>query len=487
MNHNTITPQAIRSARQHLATRRHFFQQCSVGLGSIALASMSNPSSTIAAKTPSVSPMAAKKPHHRAKAKNIIYLFMAGGPSQLELFEDKPKLTEFDGKAPPREFMEGRRFAFLKGDIKLLGGRRTFGRYGKSGAELSDLLPYHRDIVDDICFVRGLSTDVFNHGPAKIFMNTGAPQPGRPSMGSWITYGIGSESQDLPGFVVLQSGPRGPRAGATLWSSGFIPTTYQGVPFRGTGDPILNLASPKGIDANIQRDFFDAVGDLNSHRLDVTGDPEIATRIAAYEMAYRMQTSAPELMDISKESPETLKRYGAQPGKASFANNCLLARRLIERGVRFVQLYHTNWDHHGGPGETLEKDLVNTARAVDQGSAALVRDLKERGLLEDTLVIWGGEFGRTPMGEPRDSTGRDHHIDAFTVWMAGGGVKPGFSFGKTDELGFGATEGKCHVHDLHATILHLLGIEHTKLTYRFQGRDFRLTDVHGKLINEILL
>jgi uncharacterized protein (DUF1501 family) len=332
-----------------------------------------------------------------------------------------------------------------------------------------------------------LSTDVFNHGPAKIFMNTGSPQPGRPSMGSWVTYGIGSESQDLPGFVVLQSGPRGPRAGATLWSSGFIPTTYQGVPFRGTGDPILNLASPKGIDRTTQRDFFDVVGDMNKHRLEATNDAEIATRIAAYEMAYRMQSSAPELMDISKETPATLAMYGATPGKASFANNCLLARRLVERGTRFVQLYHTNWDHHGGPGETLEKDLVATAKAVDQASAALVRDLKERGLLEDTLVIWGGEFGRTPMGEPRDNTGRDHHIDAFTMWMAGGGVKPGFSYGKTDELGFGATEGKCHVHDLHATILHLLGIEHTKLTYRFQGRDFRLTDVHGKLIKDILL
>ncbi len=468
------------SARSHLATRRHFFQQCGVGLGSIALTSL------LAREAGATTQAALKQPHHTPKAKNVIYLFMAGGPSQLELFEDKPKLREFDGKAPPKEFMEGKRFAFLKGDIKLLGGRRTFGRYGKTRTELSDLFPYQRDIVDDVCFVRGLSTDVFNHGPAKIFMNTGAPQPGRPSMGSWVTYGIGSESQDLPGFVVLQSGPRGPRAGATLWASGFLPTTYQGVPFRGTGDPILNLASPKGLDRSAEREFFDVLGDMNKHRLEVTSDPEIATRIAAYEMAYRMQTSAPELMDIGKESPETLKLYGAEPGKASFANNCLLARRLIERGVRFVQLYHTNWDHHGGPGETLEKDLVFTAKSVDQASAALIRDLKERGMLEDTLVIWGGEFGRTPMGEPREQTGRDHHIDAFTIWLAGAGVKRGFSFGKTDELGYSAIEGKCHVHDLHATILHLLGIEHTRLTYRFQGRDFRLTDVHGKLISEIL-
>ncbi|MEX2216477.1 MAG: DUF1501 domain-containing protein [Phycisphaeraceae bacterium] len=469
------------------SNRRHFFQQCGVGLGSIALASLLQRDVQAAdAKPQAAHPMSPKSGHFKAKAKNIIFLFMAGGPSQLELFENKPKLKEFDGKVPPKEFMEGRRFAFLKNDVKLLGTRREFSRHGKSGVELSDLLPYHREIVDDVCFIRGLHTDVFNHGPAKIFMNTGAPQPGRPSMGSWVTYGIGSQSQNLPGFVVLQSGPRGPRAGASLWSSGFLPTTYQGVPFRGKGDPILNLTSPKGFDDAKQRDFFDVVGDLNRMRLDATADPEIATRIAAYEMAYRMQSSAPELMDIAKEKPETLEAYGAVPGQASFANNCLLARRLIERGVRFVQLYHTNWDHHGGPGETLEKDLVYTAKAVDQASAALVKDLRERGLLEDTLVIWGGEFGRTPMGEPRASTGRDHHIDAFTMWMAGAGVKKGFSFGKTDELGFDAVEGKVHVHDLHATILHLLGLEHTKLTFRFQGRDFRLTDVHGNVIREIL-
>jgi hypothetical protein len=482
-------------------TRRHFFGDCRVGLGSLALASLlgagapgragraadAAPAAPAGPAGRALDPMAPRPPHHAARAKSVIYLFMAGGPSQLELFDDKPKLRDLDGQAPPKEFMEGKRFAFLKKGVKLLGGRRVFGRHGANGMTLSDLIPYHRGIVDDVCFVRGMVTDVFNHGPAKLFMNTGAPQPDRPSMGSWVTYGIGSESSDLPGFVVLQSGPRGPRAGAALWASGFLPTAYQGVPFRGTGDPVLNLASPPGIDRRRQRDFFDAVLALNEERLKLVGDPEISTRIAAYEMAYRMQTSAPELMDLSGESKSTLELYGAEPGRSSFANNCLLARRLVERGVRFVQLYHTNWDHHGGPGETLEKDLVATARAVDQASAALVKDLKRRGLLDDTLVIWGGEFGRTPMGEPRESTGRDHHIDAYTIWLAGGGIRSGMVYGSTDELGFGVVEGRVHVHDLQATILHLLGLDHERLTFRFQGRDFRLTDVHGRVVEEILV
>ena len=459
-------------------TRRQLFQRCGVGVGAMALSSL------LARDARAANPV--RKPHHQAKAKAVIFLFMAGGPSQLDLFEDKPELRKFSGKKPPKEFMEGRRFAFLKGNETLLGTRRTFGRYGKNGTELSDLIPHHQKIVDEVCWVRGLTTDVFNHGPAKLFVNTGSPQPGRPSMGSWVTYGIGSESQNLPGFVVLQSGPRGPRAGASLWSSGFLPTVYQGVPFMNGPEPILDLASPPGFDARRQRGFVDAVTSLNKRRMDVVGDPEIATRIAAYEMAYRMQTSAPELMDIKGESKATLDLYGVEPGKPSFAANCLLARRLVERGVRFVQLYHTNWDHHGGPGETLEKDLVNVARDVDQGSAALVLDLKSRGMLDDTLVVWGGEFGRTPMGEVRQNTGRDHHVDAYTMWMAGGGVKAGFSTGKTDELGFSVVENKHHVHDLQATILHLLGLEHERLTFRFQGRDFRLTDVHGHLIEEIL-
>ena len=452
-------------------TRRHFLRDCSLGLGSIALSSL--PANATVGR------------HTNGRIKNVIYLFMAGGPTQLELYDYKPTLTKYNGKEPPADFMKGKRFAFLKGNEKLLGPYRKFSQHGQSGAWVSDLLPNIGQIADEVCFIKSMRTDVFNHGPAKIFMNTGSPQPGRPSMGSWVTYGLGSESRNLPGFVVLQSGPRGPRAGALLWSSGFLPTTYQGVPFRGSGDPILNLSNPNGINNRRQKQFFNAVNDLNRHRRDTIGDPEISTRIAAYEMAYRMQSSAPELMQISEETSSTLKMYGAEPGKPSFANNCLLARRLVERGVRFVQLYHTNWDHHGG-GESLEKDLPLRAKQVDQASAALVMDLKQRGMLDETLVVWGGEFGRTPVGEQRKPTGRDHHIDSYTVWLAGGGVKPGMVYGKTDELGWSVAENPVHVHDLQATILHLLGLDHEKLTFRFQGRDFRLTDVHGNVVREIL-
>ena len=434
-------------------------------------------------------PMAPRRSHHGARAKNVIFLFMAGGPSQLELFEDKPRLREFHGQLPPESLVKGKRFAFIGKDAKLLGGQRPFGTYGEARMSLSDLLPHHRRIVDEVTWLRGMKTDVFNHGPAKLFMNTGFQVPGRPSMGSWVTYGIGSESRDLPGFVVLQSGPRGPRAGNALWSAGFLPSSYQGVPFRGSGDPILNLANPKGINAERQRDFVDLVGTLNHQRLDLTGDPEISTRISAYEMAYRMQSSAPELMDLSGESQATLDLYGAKPGGNSYANNCLLARRLVERGVRFVQLYHTNWDHHGGPTENLDKHLPEICREIDQASTALVLDLKQRGLLEDTIVIWGGEFGRTPMGEIRDggAGGRDHHIDAFTMWVAGGGFKAGRIHGASDDFGYEVVEGGVHVHDLHATILHQLGFDHERLTFRFQGRDFRLTDVHGKVVREVLV
>jgi hypothetical protein len=431
-------------------------------------------------------PMATRQAQFPARAKNVIFMHMAGAPSQLELFEDKPKLRELSGQAPPPSLMKGRRFAFLKGTETLLGTERKFGRYGDCGMSISELFPHHRKIVDDVTWLRGMMTDVFNHGPAKLFMNTGFQAPGRPSMGAWATYGLGSESDDLPGFVVLQSGPRGPRAGSTLWSSGFLPTSFQGVPFRGKGDPILHLRSPGGIAREQERQFYDVVGELNRARLKETGDPEILTRLNAYEMAFQMQTSAPELMDTRSESKATLDLYGAVPGQSSFANNCLLARRLVERGSRFVQLYHTNWDSHGGPGETLNKDFEKVCRDVDQASAALVLDLKSRGLLDDTLVVWGGEFGRTPMGEVRKTIGRDHHIDAFTMWMAGGGVKAGHIHGETDELGFGVIDGKVHVHDLHATILHLLGFDHEQLSYRFQGRDFRLTDVHGHVVREIL-
>ncbi|HBJ36646.1 MAG TPA: sulfatase [Planctomycetaceae bacterium] len=468
------------------STRRHFFQNCGIGIGSLALSQLLAAESSAALKIDPTAPMAPRPGHFPGKAKNVIFLFMAGGPSQLDLFEDKPKLRELSGKTPPESLMAGKRFAFLKGNETLLGSKYKFGRYGDCGMELSELIPHHQKIVDEVCWLRGMTTDVFNHGPAKLFMNSGFQAPGRPSLGSWATYGLGSESADLPGFVVLQSGPRGPRAGASLWSSGFLPTSYQGVPFRGQGDPILHLRSPEGISRTSERHFYDAVAALNQERLKSTQDPEILTRINAYEMAFRMQTSARELMEIGQESTDTLNLYGVEPGKPSFANNCLLARRLVERGVRFVQLYHTNWDHHGGPTENLDKHLPEICREIDQASAALVLDLKQRGLLDDTLVIWAGEFGRTPMGEVRENIGRDHHVDAFTLWMAGGGVKKGYIHGESDELGFGVTEGKVHVHDLHATILNQLGFDHERLTYRFQGRDFRLTDVHGHVVNEIL-
>jgi hypothetical protein len=431
-------------------------------------------------------PLAPRLPPLPAKAKNVIFLFMAGGPSQLELFDDKPKLRELHGQQPPASMLAGKRFAFLKGNEKLLGSQRKFERVGPNGLSISELLPWHKKIVNEACWLRGLTTDVFNHGPAKLFMNCGFQAPGRPAMGAWATYGLGSESRDLPGFVVLQSGPRGPRGGASLWSSGFLPTSFQGVPFRSQGDPILHLRSPAGMSRERERDFYDTVAALNRDRLGVMGDPEIMTRVNAYEMAFRMQTSAPELMELNRESAQTLQLYGVTPGKPSFAANCLLARRLVERGVRFVQLYHTDWDHHGDAANNLGKAIEQRCQEVDQASAALVLDLKQRGLLDNTLVIWGGEFGRTPIGEVRKTVGRDHHIDAFTMWLAGGGVKPGLVLGETDELGFGVVQDKIHVHDLHATILHLLGFDHEQLTYRFQGRDFRLTDVHGQVVTNVM-
>jgi uncharacterized protein (DUF1501 family) len=468
-------------------TRRHFFRNCAVGVGKIALASLVA-ERFAQAQQPAVNPFAPRPPHHPARARSIIYLFMAGGPSQLEMFDHKPALQRLDGQPIPASYLEDRRFAFMSTftNPRLLAPRQRFARHGQSGTWMSDLLPHTATIADDIAVVPAVATDVFNHGPAKLFVNTGSAQFGRPSMGSWVTYGLGSEAQDLPGFVVLQSGPRGPRGGAPLWGSGFLPTVYQGVPFRSTGEPILNLTNPPGIDAQRQGQTLDVLRDLNQARLEETGDPEIATRISAYEMAYRMQTSAPELIDLSRETRSTLDLYGAQPGRATFANNCLLARRLVERGVRFVQLYHTDWDHHGGPGADLENALPQICRETDRPAAALVRDLKQRGLLDDTLVIWGGEFGRTPMGERRETVGRNHHIEAFTMWLAGGGIKPGITVGATDELGFGPVADRIHVHDLQATLLHLLGLDHLRLTYRFQGRDFRLTDVGGEIVQKLL-
>ena len=469
-------------------TRRQFFSKCGMGLGSIALASLLSERRIFGTEPGSLpNPMVPRQAHFKAKAKNVIYLFMAGGPSQLELFDYKPKLIELNGQPIPDSFIEGKRFAFMGSShgTKLLGTRRAFRRHGQSGRWVSELFPHTATIVDDVSFVMSCATNLFNHAPAKLFMNTGSGQFGRPSMGAWVTYGIGSEGQNLPGFVVLQSGPRGPRGGSVNWASGFLPTSYQGVPLRGQGEPILDIASPQGVTAGRQRATIDAIRDLNLRRLVETGDEEISTRISAYEMAYQMQSSAPELIDLSGESEATFKLYGIEKDKPSFARNCLLARRLVERGVRFVQLYHTNWDSHGGPGENLQGDFEKVCREVDQGQAALIKDLKARGLLDDTLVVWSGEFGRTPMGENRDTTGRNHHIDAFTTWMAGGGVKAGGIVGETDELGFNPVEDRVHVHDLHATILHLLGLDHERLTFRFQGRDFRLTDVHGEVVRKL--
>jgi hypothetical protein len=431
-------------------------------------------------------PLSPRPPPKSARAKSVIFLFMAGGPSQLELFDDKPALRRLDGQPPPPSLLSGRRFAFLKGNETLLGSRRTFSQHGQCGMTLSDLLPHHRRIADDVCWLRGMTTDFFNHGPAKLFMNTGFQAPGRPALGAWATYGLGSASSDLPGFIVLQSGPRGPRAGSALWSSGFLPTSFQGVPFRATGDPILHLRSPQGLSREAELDFQTTVSALNHEQLAAAGDPEILTRLNSYETAYRMQTSAPELMDLSRENETTLALYGCSREKPSYARNCLLARRLIERGVRFVQLYHTDWDHHGDQVNNLNEQLELRCREVDQASAALIIDLKQRGLLDDTIVVWSGEFGRTPMGEVRETIGRDHHVDAFTLWAAGGGIKPGLIHGATDELGFGVVENPVHVHDLHATLLQQLGFDHEQLTWRFQGRDFRLTDVHGRPITEII-
>lgn len=469
-------------------TRRHFFERCGIGVGAVALQQLMAQSG-LGALTES-NPLAPKQPHFPPKAKRVIFLFMAGGPSQLDMLDYKPALNKLNGQPIPQSYVEGKRFAFMNSShrINLLGTRRTFAQYGQTGAWVSDLLPHTAKIVDDLTFIRTCKTDLFNHAPAKLFMNAGTGQFGRPSMGAWLTYGLGSECNDLPGFVVLQSGPRGPRGGAVLWGSGMLPSTYQGVPLRNKGEPILNLTTPEQVTEEKQIEVIRAVRQLNAMRFEQTQDDEISTRINAYEMAYRMQSSAPDLMDTSDETPETLDLYGIKdPKESTFARNCLLARRLAERGVRFIQLYHTNWDHHGGPTENLEKHLPDISKEIDQPCAGLVKDLQRRGLLEDTIVIWGGEFGRTPMGEVRESTGRNHHIDAFTMWFAGGGFKPGVSFGETDEFGFGPIDQSVHVRDIHATILHLLGLNHERLTVRSQGLDFRLTGVlPARVVKEVL-
>src|SRR5262245_11540611 len=412
-----------------LLARRWFLQQCGVGLGAIGLTHLLNQTGLLADQT-GADPMAPKKPHLPAKAKNVIFLFMAGGPSHLELFDNKPELAKWDGKLPPAELLKGYRAAFINPNSKLLGPKFKFDKYGKCGAELSELLPHLATVVDEIAIVKSMATDAFNHAPAQILMNTGNQQFGRPSIGSWVTYGLGSESQDLPAFVVFSSGSKGPSGGNSCWGSGFLPTVYQGVQFRGSGDPVLYLSNPPGVDSERQRDSLDSIRHLNQARMETMGDPEIATRINSFEMAFRMQSSAPELMDVAKEPKHILDLYGAEPGKPSFANNCLLARRLVERGVRFVQLYHEAWDQHGN----LVKDITKNCHDTDQACAALIQDLKQRGMLKDTLVVWGGEFGRTPMVQGGND-GRDHHPNAFSMWLAGGGIKPGITLGESDELG----------------------------------------------------
>jgi uncharacterized protein (DUF1501 family) len=480
--------QQIAEEYHRFVTRRWFFKQCGVGLGAIALRDLlGKPTPGEAAlaagsSSPSASnPLAPRLPHFPAKAKRVIYLFMAGGPSHLELFDNKPELARWNGKLPPPELLKGYRAAFINPNSTLLGPKYAFARHGQSGAELSELLPHLATVADDLCIVKSMHTDAFNHAPGQIMMNTGSQQFGRPSFGAWTTYGLGSESADLPAFVVFSTGTKGTSGGASNWGSGFLPSMYQGVLFRSTGDPVMYLSNPRGVDEQLQRDSLDSVRRLNQLKLAEIGDPEIATRINSFEMAYRMQSSAPELMDLSKESSQTLEMYGAEPGKPSFATSCLLARRMVERGVRFVQICHEAWDHHGG----LTKGLATECGKTDRASAALVKDLKARGLLDDTLVIWGGEFGRTPMVQGGND-GRDHHPNCFTMWLAGGGTRPGLTFGGSDDFGFNATQDPVHVHDLHATLLHLLGFDHTRLTYRFQGRDFRLTDVSGNVVTPML-
>lgn len=466
-----------REALRQQITRRWFFKDCGVGLGTIALHSLLGRSLQAASGPDPLRPMAPRQPEFPGKAKRVIYLFMAGAPSHLELFDYKPQLAKFNGTVPPAELLKGYRAAFINPDATLLGPKFKFSRHGQSGLELSEVIPHLAEVADDITVIRSMATDAFNHAPAQIFMNTGSQQFGRPSFGSWVTYGLGSESMDLPSYVVFSTGGKGPSGGASNWGSGFLPTIHNGVLFRNGPEPVLYLNNPPGVDRRLQRDTLDTISSLNQRHLGAVGDPEISTRIASFEMAYRMQASAPDLMDLSKEPRETLELYGAEPGKTSFANACLLARRLVERGTRFVQIFHESWDHHGGLTGGLKAECGKTDRA----SAALVKDLKQRGLLEDTIVLWGGEFGRTPMVQGGDD-GRDHHPNAFSMWVAGGGFKPGIAFGESDDFGFNAVKDRVHVHDLHATLLQQLGFHHEKLTYRFQGRDFRLTDVYGEVV-----
>jgi hypothetical protein len=471
---------------QSVLTRRALFQRGGMGLGSLALGWLLGQESR--AEATATDTLAPRPGHFGPRAKNVIFLHMVGAPSQLDLFDYKPTLQAFDGQPCPQHLLEGQRFAFLRGHPSLLGTKFKFDRHGQSGLELSELLPHLASVADDIAVVKTLHTEQINHGPAQLMFHTGFGRFGRPSIGAWATYGLGSENRDLPAYVVMVTG-KVAGAGSALWGSGFLPSVYQGVEFRSEGDPVLFLSNPPGISPGDRRRLLDGIQSLNREQLADAGDPEIATRISQYEMAFRMQASVPDLMDLADE-PETVRKlYGATPGKASFANNCLLARRLVERGVRFVQLFHADWDTHSN----IAGALPARTKEVDQPMAALVQDLKQRGLLDETLVVWGGEFGRTPMSQGTDANdnpaakpGRDHHKDAFSIWLAGGGVKPGVTVGQTDDLGYTIAEDPVHVNDFHATLLHLLGLDHERLTFKFQGRKYRLTDVAGKVVTKLL-
>jgi len=467
----------LQANRSTTLSRRWFLNECGVGLGAVALGHLLKDSA--GAATGSLSP---KPSHVPGRAKNVIFLFMGGGPSHLELLDNKPALTKYDGTLPPPELIKNYRAAFINPSSKLLGPKFKFAKHGESGAELSELLPNMARVADDIAIVKSMVTDAFNHAPAQIFMSTGTQQFGKPSIGAWVTYGLGSVSRNLPSFVVFSSGNKGPSGGNANWGSGFLPTVYQGVTFRNTGDPVLYLSNPPGVDQSLQRDTLEAITKLNRAKQNAVGDAEISTRINSFEMAFRMQTSAPELTDLSKEPQHILDMYGAEPGVPSFAVNCLLARRLVERGVRFVELFHESWDQHGG----LVSQLRKNCRATEQACAALITDLKQRGLLDETLVIWGGEFGRTPMVQG-STDGRDHHPNAFSMWLAGGGIKGGVTLGASDEFGFNVVEDRVHVHDLHHTILHLLGFDANRFTFPFQGLNQRLIGVEPtRVVKELL-
>ena len=488
MNPPSLHP--VRAEQLRLQTRRHFLSSAGqFSLGAIALQALQG--NAFAATADADQPLAPKRPPLKARAKRVIYLHMSGGPPNLDIFDPKPALVEQNGKPCPDSFLKGRTFAFTSGVPKLMGSPRTFKQYGKGGLWMSDAVPNFHTVADDVTLLRAMHTDQFNHAPAELLLFTGHIRQGRPSLGSWATYGLGTENQDLPGFVTLISSGTQPSGGQGCWGSGFLPSVYQGVQCRSKGDPVLFANDPPGMTRDLRRATLDALKDLNQRQQDELGHAETVTRIAQYELAFRMQTSVPDVMDISKESAATLEAYGAKPGEASFANNCLLARRLVEKGVRFVHLFDWGWDFHGtNPREDIRDGLTKKMAATDKPAAALIKDLKQRGLLDDTLIVWGGEFGRTPFREGRTSggsvLGRDHYPDCFSVMLAGGGVKGGFSFGETDEMGFAGVKDKVHVHDLQATILHLLGFDHERLTYRFQGRDYRLTDVHGEVVKAVL-